>query len=228
MTETTHYRVNGVSLAVSSRRPARPLHPPVVLIAGTGNTAADWDAVAADLGRDRAVHAVDLRGHGRSEWPGNYSIELMAADVADLLPRISSEVDVIGHSLGGLVACRALAIDPSGVRRLVLEDVGVPHPRTPGMPARPDGNLDFDWAMVERIRPAIDAPASHWPATVARITTPTLVIGGGRDSFVPQEHVTELVTLLPQGRRLTIDAGHNIHATKPHEFIQAIRGFLDT
>ncbi|MDR1388006.1 MAG: alpha/beta hydrolase [Propionibacteriaceae bacterium] len=227
MAETTRYQVNGIFLAVSSSRPARPLHPPVVLLAGTGNGAADWDSVAADLSRDRAVHAVDLRGHGHSEWTGTYSIDSMATDFAAVLPEIGSEVDVIGHSLGGLVACRAFAADPGGLRRLVLEDVGMPYPRAPETPARPDGDLDFDWAVVEQIRPEIDRPAAHWPATLARIIAPTLVIGGGPDSFVPQTKVLELVARLSQGRHLTIAAGHNIHSTKPPEFIQAVRGFLD-
>jgi pimeloyl-ACP methyl ester carboxylesterase len=227
MTELTRYQVNGISLAVSSRSPERQLRPPVVLLPGTGNTATDWDPVAVELSRDRAVHAVDLRGHGRSEWPGRYSVELMAADVAAVLPRIGPEVDIVGHSLGGLVACRALAIEPTRLRRLVLEDVGMPHPRAPAMPARPDGDLDFDWAVVEQIRREIDTPASHWPATLTRIAAPVLVIGGGSDSFVSQEHIAELVAQLGQGRRLTIDAGHNIHAVKPRAFVQAVRDFLD-
>lgn len=218
--------MNGIFLAIMSRSPKLSLHPPVMLLPGTGNTATDWDAVADDLSRDRVVHAIDLRGHGRSEWPGTYSIELMAADIAAVLPRIAPEVDIIGHSLGGLVACRALAIDPSCARRLVLEDVGVPHARTPNMPPRPSGELDFDWKAVEQIRPEIDTPASHWAATLSQITAPVLVIGGGPNSFVPQEHIAELVALLPRGQGLTIDAGHTIHGTKPREFIQAVHGFL--
>ncbi len=184
MVATTRYLVNGISLAVSSRGPSSrgsaQHHLPVVLLPGTAATAADWDTVAADLSRDRMVHAVDLRGHGDSAWPGEYSIELMARDLVDLLPRLAAEVDVVGHSLGGLVACFSVSVDPGVVRRLVLEDVGVPHPRIPATPARPDGDLGFDWTVVEQIRPEIDTPAPHWRATLSRITTPTLVIGAAR------------------------------------------------
>jgi pimeloyl-ACP methyl ester carboxylesterase len=134
---------------------------------------------------------------------------------------------VVGHSLGGLVACRALALGPLAVLRLVLEDVGVPHRRPPATPTRPEGALRFDWAVVEQVRPEIDSPAAHWPKTFASVAVPTLVVGGGPSSFVPQEHVAELAGLLPAGSRTTLDTGHEVHATRPAEFLAVVRAFLD-
>lgn len=95
------------------------------------------------------------------------------------------------------------------------------------MPARPDGELVFDWAVVEQVRPEIDNPAEHWPQTMAGIAAPTLVIGGGATSFVPQEHVAELATTLSQATMVTIDAGHEVHAGRPREFLAELRAFLD-
>ena len=93
----------------------------------------------------------------------------MADDVTELLPQLAGSVDVIGHSLGALVACQAIAGHPLGVRRLVLEDVGLPHPREPAVPARPPGELDFDWAMVEQVRPEIDNPDPAWADLLRQI-----------------------------------------------------------
>ena len=229
MVETARHRVNGILLSVTSRMPERSVHTPVVLVPGTGATAADWDIVAEDLSLDRTVHALDLRGHGQSEWPGTYSIELMAQDLVGLIAKMAGEVDIIGHSLGGLVACRALAADdPPAVRRLVLEDVGLPRPRVLARPARPEGKLDFDWAMVEQIRSEIDRPAAHWPDTLSRVAPRTLAISGGPGSFLPGEQVTDLVALVQRGSHLTIEAGHEIHAAQPAEFMRAVRAFLDT
>src|SRR6476661_6366591 len=212
----------GTAIAVHTRECSDPRHPPVVLLHGTGGDASDWVTVAVDLAQDRTVHAVDLRGHGDSAWPGTYSIDLMAADVAALLPRLTPRLDVVGHSLGGLVACRAIAGGPLGVRRLVLEDVAVPHPRRPATPARPAGDLRFDWAVVEQVRPEIDSPADHWLETFTRVAVPTLVVGGGPTSFVPQEHLAELADLLPDGSRTTLDTGHEIHATSPADFLRVV------
>lgn len=227
MVEITRHHVNGTCLAVVSWSPRREIHPPVLLLPGTGATAADWDAVATDMSQDRTVHALDLRGHGRSEWPGTYSIDLMAADLLDLMPKLGAQLDLVGHSLGGVVACLAVASGASEPRRLVLEDVGLLRPRAPATPTRPEGDLGFDWAMVEQIRPEIDEPRPDWPDTLARIAAPTLAVGGGPSSFVPQAHVAELVALVQHGHLITIDAGHSVHAAEPAEFIREVRAFLD-
>ena len=227
MGELSQHHVNGTTLAVITRAPEREVRPPVVLLHGTGDTAADWNEVATDLRADRTVHAVDLRGHGASAWPGTYSIDLMARDLLELMPRLGDRLDLIGHSLGGLVACRAIAAGAPEPGRLVLEDVGLLHPRPPATPSRPDGDLAFDWLVVEQVRPEIDEPADHWPQTLAAITVPTLAIGGGPASFVPQDHVAELAALAVQAQLVTIDAGHSVHAARPEEYLREIRHFLD-
>ena len=124
MAHRTACRVDEVEISVVRRGEPGDL-PSLVLLPGTGLTAQDWGVVADDLAGDRVVHAVDLRGHGRSSWPGRYSVDLMAQDVRRLLPALGGPVDLVGHSLGGLVACRVAAGDPALVRRLVLEDVGL-------------------------------------------------------------------------------------------------------
>lgn len=228
MPEQLDVSVDGVTLGVRVWPVADPRRPPVVLLPATGETARDWDAVAMALQPSRTVYAVNLRGHGPSDWPGRYSIQAMADDVAGLLEQLGGgPVDLVGHSLGGLVACAVAAAHPGSVRRLVLEDVGVPHPRPATPPSRPDGELEFDWEMVEQVRPEIDDPDPRWADVVAGIGVPTLVIAGGPTSPVPQEHVAELVAAAPQGRLVTVDAGHLVHATRPEEFIRHLLTFLD-
>jgi pimeloyl-ACP methyl ester carboxylesterase len=220
--------VDGVTLAVRMWPGAGPSRPPVVLLPGTAATAEDWDVVASALCPSRTVYAVNLRGHGGSDWPGTYSIQLLADDVAELLRKLGGRpVDLVGHSLGGLVACRVAAAGPQLVARLVLEDVGLPHPRPAAPPPRPDGDLPFDWRMVEQVRPEIDDPDPAWRRIAAGIAAPTLVIAGGPSSSVPQEHVAELVETLPDGRMVTVDSGHLVHAMEPDEFIRHLLAFLD-
>ena len=202
--------------------------PPVLLVPGTAATVDDWDVVAAQLSQQRTAVAVDLRGHGSSDWPGTYSMALFADDLRGVLERLGAgPVHLVGHSLGGLVACRVAAAIPDLVRTLVLEDVGVLHPRPAAMPERPAGRLPYDWAMVEQIRPEIDRPDDTWPSVIAGITAPTLIIGGGPTSFVPQEHLSELRHRLFDAQLVTIDAGHLIHTHRPDDFIGLVRAFLE-
>lgn len=228
MSEDVRVRVGAITLVVRTWQAQRGLHPPVVLVPGTAETAGDWDAVAEALSTTRTVHAINLRGHGSSDWPGTYSIALMADDLAALLPQLTDRpVDLIAHSLGGLVACAVAAAHPRLVARLILEDVALLRPRTPAMPARPPGELDFDWAVVEQVRPEIDTPDPRWAQVAAAITAPTLLIAGGATSPVPQEHVADLVAALSDGRLVTIEAGHLVHHHQPQAFIDAVRDFLD-
>lgn len=200
---------------------------PSVLLHATGKTGRDWDVIASGLSAERTVYAVDLRGHGASDWPGTYSLNLFAQDVIGILDQLDTgAVDLVGHSLGGLVACAVAAERQRHIRKLVLEDIGFPHPRPPGLPERPAGDLPFDWHMVEQVRPEIDDPAPGWADIVARITAPTLLIGGGAASPVPQQHVAELADRLTDAKLTTIEAGHLVHETVPDQYLSTLIAFL--
>ena len=220
--------VDGITLRVLVWPAVDTARPPVVLLPATGETAEDWNVVASSLHSSRTVYAVNLRGHGSSDWPGHYSIQEMADDVTGLLRQLDDRpVDLVGHSLGGLVACAIASAHPELVHRLVLEDVGVPHRRPVTAPPRPPGDLPFDWRVVEQVRPEIDDPDPRWGEVVAGISAPTLVIAGGPSSPIPQEHVAELVRIMTDGRLVTVDAGHLVHATRPDEFTHHMLTFLD-
>ncbi|WP_370619722.1 alpha/beta fold hydrolase [Mumia sp. Pv 4-285] len=201
---------------------------PVVLLPALGETRASWDGVTPVLARDRAVHAVDLRGHGEASWEPPYTIAGMRDDVVALLDQRGLDVvDLVGHSLGGAVACRVAASHPDRVRRLVLEDVGALRPRTPSVPDRPDGPLFFDWDMVLSVRRQIDSPDPAWRDELARIAAPTLVLAGGPTSHVPDETIDELVSRVQDARRVTIPVGHLIHDAAPRAWLGAVLPFLD-
>ncbi|WP_327656148.1 alpha/beta fold hydrolase [Streptomyces sp. NBC_00483] len=217
--------VGGVRLAYQLSGP--PDAPPLVLLHAMGETAADWEPVRPALDRARHVYALDLRGHGLSDRPGEYSLELMRADVLGFLDALGLAcVDLIGHSMGGAVAYLLAEEHPDRVRRLVLEDVPVPRPREPTTPTRPEGQLAFDWALVPAIRAQIDTPDPKWLDRLGRITAPTLVIAGGPGSHVPQDGIAELAQRLPDGRVVTIPVGHLVHRAAPEAFASAVTAFL--
>jgi 3-oxoadipate enol-lactonase len=204
-----------------------PGAPPLVLLHGLGEGAADWDGVAPAFARHCRVFAPDLRGHGSSDRPGDYSVELMAADALGFLDALQLDrVDLIGHSMGGLVGYLLAGDHPDRVGRLILEDVAALRPRERGAPERPEGQLPFDWEMVLAIRGQIDRPDPAWLDRLGRITAPTLVIGGGARSHVPQDWVADLAGQIPGARLQTIEAGHTIHDTEPDAFTRTALAFL--
>jgi 3-oxoadipate enol-lactonase len=79
---------------------------------------------------------------------------------------------------------------------------------------------------VPAIRRQIDDPDPAWLERLGRITAPTLVIGGGADSPMPQDRVAELARRIPDATLMTIRAGHLIHATEPAAFTAAVLRFM--
>ncbi|MFI8787606.1 alpha/beta fold hydrolase [Streptomyces sp. NPDC055105] len=225
MVDQRSVEVGGVRLAYQISGP--PDAPPLVLMHALGEDATDWEAVVPALARSRRVYALDLRGHGRSDWPGDYSLELMQADVLRFLDALGlGSVDLIGHSMGGIVAYLLAEDHPQRVSRLILEDVPIPHPREQTTPTRPDGALTFDWEMVLAVRRQIDVPDPRWLERLSQITAKTLVLAGGPLSHVPQDGVAELARLIPSGRVVTIPVGHLIHHAAPEPFTEAVSAFL--
>ncbi|TNC31306.1 alpha/beta fold hydrolase [Mumia zhuanghuii] len=200
---------------------------PVVLLPALGETRADWAEIAPALARERDVHALDLRGHGEAPREHPYTFSRLRDDVVRALDEVGlDEIDLVGHSLGGAIACQIAAAHPARVRRLVLEDVGALRPRTPRPPERPPGPLLFDWDMVLAVRRQLDAPDPAWRDDLALITAPTLVLAGGPDSPVPDETISELVRRVPDARRVTIPVGHLIHRAAPQDWLDAVVPFL--
>jgi len=103
--------------------------PELVLIHGGGQNAHTWDTVALAL--DRSLLAVDLPGHGHSDWPTESAWldpATMSDDVARVITALAPDARaVVGMSLGGATAIALATRHPHLVRRLLLVDI------TPGV-----------------------------------------------------------------------------------------------
>ncbi len=100
-----------------------PDEVPILLIHGlAGSSLTEWYQVAPKLATDRRVIMVDHRGHGLSAR-GDLRFEVAddADDLAGVLDALDiDQVDVVGYSMGGVIA-QALALrSPGRVRKLVL------------------------------------------------------------------------------------------------------------
>jgi pimeloyl-ACP methyl ester carboxylesterase len=102
--------------------------PELVLVHGGAQNAHTWDTVALAL--DLPLVAVDLPGHGHSDWRDDrgYWPVNNANDVAAAIRALAPSADlVVGMSLGGLTSIALAARHPELVPRLMLVDV------TPGV-----------------------------------------------------------------------------------------------
>jgi non-heme chloroperoxidase len=145
-----------------------PTAPPVLLLHGGGQTRHAWGGTAAALARAGwYAIALDLRGHGDSDWAadGDYRLETFAADLRAVLAALARPTVVVGASLGGLAALLAEGQAPGAVSAaVVLVDIA-PRVQPAGverivsfMTSRPDG-----FASLEEAADAIAAFAAHRP-----------------------------------------------------------------
>lgn len=99
-----------------------PGAPPVLLVHGGRDHARTWDWTAEALRHDFHVIAVDLRGHGDSDWSsdGAYNLVSWVFDLAQLIDHLDlGPITIVAHSLGGAISLRYAGLFPDKVRRLV-------------------------------------------------------------------------------------------------------------
>lgn len=96
---------------------------PVLLVHGlAGASLTEWYQIAPKLAVDRRVIMVDHRGHGLSAR-GDLRFEVSddADDLAGVLDALETgKVDVVGYSMGGVIAQALATRHPGRVRKLVL------------------------------------------------------------------------------------------------------------
>ncbi len=93
---------NGLAIGYKTRG----IGPTIIAIPSIGCPKDMWDPVMAELERDYRIIAIDVRGHGDSDTPGeSFTMEDLADDVVELATAIGGgKVIVGGCSLGGQVA----------------------------------------------------------------------------------------------------------------------------
>jgi len=128
--QTTTSRVQDRYVSTDERRYhyrewGDPANPPLLILHGVTGHSWEFDRMADDLADRFHIFALDQRGHGASEWAPDYATDRMAEDVADVLAALDIDrVNIIGHSMGGIVGYLLAARCPDLIERLVVIDVG--------------------------------------------------------------------------------------------------------
>ncbi|WP_329455193.1 alpha/beta fold hydrolase [Streptomyces sp. NBC_01497] len=112
--------VSGVPFAY--REVGTPGGVPLVLLHHVTAVLDDWDPAVVDgLAAERRVILVDLRGIGGSGGTAPDNFEAMAEDAVAFLAALRLDtVDLLGYSLGGIVAQVIAQQHPGLVRRMIL------------------------------------------------------------------------------------------------------------
>ncbi|HSN41580.1 MAG TPA: alpha/beta hydrolase [Burkholderiales bacterium] len=106
-----------------------PHRPKMFLLHGWMDVSASFQFLVDGLKRDWHVIAPDWRGFGSSQWAGGgYWFPDYYADLDALLELYQHDVpaNLVGHSMGGNIACTYAGIRPQRVARVVtLEGLGM-------------------------------------------------------------------------------------------------------
>ncbi|MGC0419507.1 alpha/beta fold hydrolase [Embleya sp. AB8] len=161
--------------------------PPLLLLHGFAGSVADWDGVAPLLAADRRVLAYDHRGHGDSGRFGvrsAYTFDHLSADLDTFVERMLPEpFDLLGHSMGGVLALRYTLAHPDRVRSLVLMDTAAEPTSTPVLRVLAKGMnaVVGRWGLTPLttlLKPLTRTPKDASPEDLARIERQTRAFTG--------------------------------------------------
>lgn len=232
--------------------------PAVMLLHGEDGVWA-WEPWMARLAERCDLVVPDHPAFGFSDWPDwlddVHDVAYFYLDVFEAL-RLR-DVHLIGHSLGGWIACELAVRDRTRLRSLTLVAPG--GIRLAGVPkldrfiippeavvragfadpalaeaelarARPPDELDRD------LRNRFAVARLQWqprhdlslPKWMHRIAVPTRIVWGEDDRIVPVDYAAEFARLIPGARVATIPGcGHFPQIERPDAFVELVTTFIE-
>jgi pimeloyl-ACP methyl ester carboxylesterase len=167
--------------------------PPLVLLAGAGNTAHVFDEFAPRLASVGRVYGITRRGYGASTAPAaGYSVERLGTDVLQVLDALALERPVlIGHSIAGQELSFLATHHPNRIVGVVYLDGAYRYAlHRPGA----HDNLRELRRKLDLLEAALNGP----PQTPSQLSTAIRsALGGTLDEF--QQDLRELMTA-PEAR----------------------------
>jgi pimeloyl-ACP methyl ester carboxylesterase len=158
---------------------------PLLFLHGGGLTAHTWDLVCLALRADYRCLALDLRGHGDSEWSPemDYGIAAHSGDVEALVDHLGLDgLGLVGMSLGGLTAIAYAGRHSARLSALVIVDSG------------PEGREEG----ARRIQEFVAAPAEF--ASIDEVIERALSFNPRRDPKLLRRSLQHNLRQMPDGK----------------------------
>lgn len=240
------------SLALGQGAPLLMLHG-----LANGNMASWYSAIASPLSASRQVLLYDQRGHGGSSLAASgYDLDRQADDLQAVLDHYhcgQGPVDLVGHSMGALIALHYALRHPGRVRRLVLVDAPMPARDyvAPSLFNATSREALAEWVLGElasaaglrgrrrerllqrlgallfdtTLRQDVLAMDAEPEAALVALELPVLLVYGLRSPCLAAGE--RLAKLLPQAQLKLLACGHYIPEEAPAELLVLLENFLN-
>lgn len=120
-TPNSYLTVDGARIAYRETGPERP-GTPLVMLTHLAATMDEWDPELIDrLAEEHRIIVMDLPGVGASEGTVGATIPLMARQAIAIIRALGcTEINLLGLSMGGMIAQEIVRAEPELVRHLIL------------------------------------------------------------------------------------------------------------
>jgi pimeloyl-ACP methyl ester carboxylesterase len=237
--------VNGLDLYYEIHGSGKPI---VALHGGLLTIGLSFGAVLPDLAESRQVIAVELQGHGHTaDTDRDLTLSNMSSDVVALLDHLGIErADMIGFSLGGLVAIQTAITNSDRVGRLLLAGThfrsagyhsDIRDPRQWATSTRMPTENDFKQmrdayvevapdpghfeAFMAKVSPVPDTVDSWSLDDLRGIAAPTLLVIGDND-FIRIDHAAQMRDLIPNSHLAVLPNTSHVAVMHRTEFLRPL------
>ncbi|MDQ3364294.1 MAG: alpha/beta hydrolase [Myxococcota bacterium] len=221
--------------------------PPVILLHGGLGNADHFAHQVPALVAHRTVIAIDSRGQGRSTLgTQRLTYHVMAGDVLAVMDHLKLDrAALVGWSDGGAIALDLAIHEPTRVERLFV--FGTNFNSAGRKPRKGTSSRTFaayaakcrkDYqqlsktpkryaAVVASLLPIWRSPGGFTKAQIRTITAPAVIAVGDHDEIILQDHLEEMVLLMPAARLVVFAAtSHFALWQDPASFNAALVEFL--
>lgn len=227
---------------------------PLLLLHGFGRTASDWNYgnVTKELSKHYRVIAIDLPGHGRSDYMDTTNVYMHKKAAEYILAALDAihidSVYVVGHSSGAFITLYLATLRPGFVKKIVVMSGQLYYSKQTRnfitATADPGRNTENNNEMIKmhgrqkgmllanqfwNFRQLYGDP-SFTPDVLATITAKTFIIHGDNDPIAPVSNAWEMFQNISNAHLWVVpNVGHLPHIGPDNEkdFLKQVSLFLD-